>query len=65
MVGQHDMEDPLMVWLRQGPVGLCEHTQRLEPVGAGEVMGGGGTDGGGALYMIRFCTIALFTYKSF
>jgi len=56
MVGQHDMEDPLMVWLRQGPVGLCEHTQRLEPVGAGEVMGGGGDGEEGGLMVEEHCT---------
>lgn len=56
MVGQHDMEDPLMVWLKQGAVGLCERTQRLELVGAGGVMGGADDGEEGALMVEEHCT---------
>jgi len=56
MVGQHGMEDLLMVWLKQGAVGLCERTQRLELVGAGGVMGGADDGEEGALMVEEHCT---------
>ena len=56
MVELHGMEDPLVVWSRQGAVGLCEHILRLELVGVGGAMGGGDDGEEEGLMVEEHCT---------